>query len=166
MIKCQRCPKVATFHITEIVAEDRIEDVHLCEDCFKKAGPIDTASPKAAIPSADAESEDIAEIATKHCEACGIKFVEFRNSGRLGCPHDYDSFRVELVPLLESIHGDTKHAGKRPQRLPKAHGAASELANLRRQLQTAITKEDYEAAAQLRDAIRQLEEPALASSSS
>ncbi len=34
-----------------------------------------------------------------------IKFVEFRNSGRLGCPNDYVEFRDELMPLLENIHG-------------------------------------------------------------
>ena len=35
-MKCQRCPKQATLHITEVLGEDRFEEVHLCEDCAKK----------------------------------------------------------------------------------------------------------------------------------
>ena len=89
---------------------------------------------------------------------CGIKFVEFRNSGRLGCPHDYQEFRDELTPLLENIHGETRHCGKTPRRLPQNKQTQSELIQLRKQLQQAVTKEAYEEAARLRDRIRQLEE--------
>ena len=35
-MKCQRCPKQATLHITEVLGEDRFEEVHLCEECAKK----------------------------------------------------------------------------------------------------------------------------------
>ena len=35
-MKCQRCPKQATLHITEVLGEDRFDEVHLCEDCAKK----------------------------------------------------------------------------------------------------------------------------------
>jgi len=38
-----------------------------------------------AIPEADDSALGQAE-----CPECGIKFVEFRNTGRLGCPHDYE----------------------------------------------------------------------------
>ena len=89
---------------------------------------------------------------------CGIKFVEFRNSGRLGCPHDYQEFREELQPLLENIHGDTRHCGKTPRRLPQSQQTQSELIQLRKQLHQAVTREAYEEAAQLRDKIRKLEE--------
>jgi protein arginine kinase activator len=87
-----------------------------------------------------------------------LKFVEFRNSGRLGCPHDYDVFAADLGPLLENIHGDTRHAGKTPRRQPQARQTQSELSRLRRQLQTAVSQEAYEEAAKLRDQIRILEE--------
>ena len=35
-MKCQRCTKQATLHITEVLGEDRFDEVHLCEDCAKK----------------------------------------------------------------------------------------------------------------------------------
>ncbi len=67
------------------------------------------------------------------------------------------SFRDELLPLLENVHGETRHAGKTPRRLPQTRQAQSELIQVRKQLQLAITREDYEEAARLRDRIRQME---------
>ena len=150
-MKCQRCPKQATLHITEVLPGDKFEEVHLCEDCAKKYLYPAAAGKKAAAAEAD-------DPGGKVCGVCGIKFVEFRNTGRLGCPHDYDSFKPELVPLLESIHGEPKHQGKSPRRLPREKAEQRELAHLRRRLQQAVTEEDYEEAARLRDRIRQLEE--------
>src|SRR4051812_8033682 len=112
-MKCQRCPKQATLHITEVLGEDRFEEGHLCEDCAKKYLYEPQQQKKAAkATEQSSEVEEPAELDEKTCEACGIKFVEFRNHGRLGCPHDYDAFKDDLLPLLESVHGDTKHVGK------------------------------------------------------
>jgi protein arginine kinase activator len=159
-MKCQRCPKQATLHITEVLGDEKYEDLHLCEDCAKKYlyEPAEkaAAAKKGGKPAVDADAPD--EPGGKQCDACGIKFVEFRNAGRLGCPHDYDAFKEELLPLLESIHGDVKHAGKTPRRLPKAKSAQLELAQLRKKLAQAVQDEAYEEAARLRDKIRQVEE--------
>jgi protein arginine kinase activator len=67
-------------------------------------------------------------------------------------------FRDELIPLLENIHGETKHCGKTPRRLPQNKQTQSELIHLRKQLLQAVNKEAYEEAGRLRDAIRRLEE--------
>ena len=158
-MKCQRCPKQATLHITEVLREDRFEEVHLCEECAKKY--LHEPSPKKAETKpteSSAEGEEPDVVGEKQCEACGIKFVEFRNHGRLGCPHDYDAFKEDLLPLLESVHGDTRHAGKSPRRLPTAKGAQLELAQLRRKLQQFVTDEKYEEAARIRDRIKELED--------
>ena len=149
-MKCQRCPKQATLHITEVIQPDGFEELHLCEECAKKY-----LYPSAKGKKGNGDPDD---PGGKVCQACGIKFVEFRNTGRLGCPHDYDSFKDELIPLLESIHGEPKHQGKTPRRRPAEKAEQHELAKLRRKLQTAITEEEYEEAAKLRDRIRQLEE--------
>lgn len=159
-MKCQRCVKQATLHITEVLGEDRFDEVHLCEDCAKKYLYEPQQKKAAAKVAGDqpVETEEGDPLGDKQCEACGLKFVEFRNHGRLGCPHNYDAFKEDLLPLLESVHGDTKHVGKTPRRLPKAKGAQLELAQYRRKLQTAVNQEDYEEAARLRDRIRELEE--------
>ena len=157
MNKCQRCPKQATLHITEVLGEDRFEEVHLCEECAKKYlyEPQQKKAAKAADPLGAAE-EDPEGLGDKQCEACGIKFVEFRNHGRLGCPHDYDAFRVGLEPLLRRIHRATRHVGKTPRQGASPRRAA-ELVELRRQLQAAVDAERYEEAARVRDLLRQKE---------
>lgn len=158
-MKCQKCPKQATLHITEVLGDDRFEEHHLCEQCaheylYDPQGK--KAKKSSAVVTAD-DDEEVAPLSSRECPHCGIKFVEFRNSGRLGCPQDYDVFSEELNPLLENIHGDTRHVGKSPRRLPQTRQAQSELTRLRRQLQSAVSQEAYEEAARLRDQIRQLE---------
>src|SRR5271157_5862600 len=92
------------------------------------------------------------------CPVCQIKFPEFRNSGRLGCPYDYEVFRDELMPLLESIHGETRHSGKVPKRAPRNTQQQTTLIQLRNELKRAVAAEDYETAARLRDKIRSIEQ--------
>ena len=155
-MKCQKCYNPATLHITEIVSEDQFEELHLCENCAQKY--LYEPQQKGGKPQPEPTREEEGLFNQHECSECGIKFVEFRNTGRLGCPHDYREFREELLPLLENIHGETKHCGKTPRRQPQNQQAMAELLHLRNKLKQAVTKEDYEEAARLRDKIRQLEE--------
>ena len=109
-MKCQKCAKAATLHITEILGEEQIEELHLCEECARNTSTSrsrNRAGIKAAAV-ARARKPDEPAVLNRECDVCGIKFVDFRNSGRLGCPHDYEEFRDELMPLLENIHGETQ----------------------------------------------------------
>jgi protein arginine kinase activator len=155
-MKCQRCPKQATLHITDILGEDRVEEVHLCEECAKKYlyEPQQKKQKAGALTAADADED---APAGAKCPACGMTFLEFRNHGRFGCPHDYDAFKTDILQLLESVHGDTRHAGKAPRRAPRAKTAQAELTQLRQKLQTLVNEENYEEAARVRDRIKQLE---------
>jgi protein arginine kinase activator len=155
-MKCQKCSKAATLHITEITGENQFDELHLCEECAQKY--LQPQANGAKGVEGGLEGDELAALNQRECPQCGIKFVEFRNTGRLGCPHDYESFREELLPLLENIHGETRHIGKAPRRQPQAKQARSELNQLRKQLQQAVTRENYEEAARIRDQIRQLEE--------
>jgi protein arginine kinase activator len=158
-MKCQKCPKAATLHITEVLSDDKFEELHLCEECANKYlhEPQHKSGGKG-VETVSEEGDDGSGLGQKECPMCGVKFVEFRNSGRLGCPHDYVEFREELLPLLENIHGETKHCGKSPRRLPQNRQTQNELMQLRKQLHQAVTREAYEEAARLRDQIRKLEE--------
>ena len=157
-MNCQRCPKQATLHITEVLGEDRFEEVHLCEGCAKKY--LYESQQKKTSPSDEAEAVEVVEQAPAgpRCPECGISFLEFRNHGRFGCPHDYDEFKADLLPLMESVHGDVRHAGKTPRRAPRTKTAQAELTQLRQRLQALVTEENYEEAARVRDRIKQLEE--------
>ncbi len=163
MKQCRRCSKPATLHITEM-REDEVHELHLCETCYQEyleysehpdESDSDDESPEIAIElDEDQTLEDLDQTA---CPNCGISFREFRSQGRLGCPHDYTEFENELLPLLENIHGETQHCGKLPTRAADSSRQQYELIRLRKDLQQAVASEDYESAAQLRDAIVSLE---------
>jgi protein arginine kinase activator len=157
-MKCQKCPKAASLHITEIISEDQVEERHLCEECAKKYLDEPPSKLKPATSAAASEDPDEPSLLNRECEVCGIKFADFRNTGRLGCPHDYQQFREDLMPLLENIHGETRHCGKTPRRLPQSKKKQAELLQLRKALLQAVHREAYEEAAKLRDRIRQAEE--------
>ena len=160
-MKCQKCTKAATLHITELVTEEQVEELHLCEECAHKYiySPTSQKQNNTKIaPMAQGDDSDEPGMLNRECTVCGLKFVDFRNTGRLGCPHDYQAFREELTPLLENIHGETRHCGKTPRRLPQTKQKESELVVLRKLLLQAVNKEAYEEAAKIRDRIRRLEE--------
>lgn len=159
MKKCRRCSKPATLHITEI-HEGTVQKIHLCESCageYLQNPAQESDDVEALLESVEGEEPD-EEVDEAVCPNCGITYREFRKQGRLGCPHDYVAFADQLLPLLENIHESTQHCGKFPKRAPDASQKQYELIKLRNDLRIAVEKEDYEAAARLRDEIRQLEQ--------
>lgn len=162
-MKCQQCEKPATFHITELTGNVPQEH-HLCENCAKvyleenepQAPPVtdSLANVLSKQLKMGQAAEELSKLDQRACPVCGITFLEFRNKGRLGCPHDYVFFERELTPLILNIHGDAKHVGKRPARGNHGTDDQSEVIRLRRDLELAIKQEDYEEAARLRDKLR------------
>ena len=94
------------------------------------------------------------------CPRCGLSYLEFRKSGRLGCPDDYEYFKKGVLPFLEKIHLATQHVGKIPSRADTRAQQVKELIGLRRQLSSLFAKEAYEEAAKVRDKIKTIEEGA------
>ena len=167
-MKCQKCAKPATFHITDIVEKGKHREFHFCDEHARQhlAPPDETSEPpiselaKKLIIGADGTGYGLREPSPADkqvCPICQITFLEFRNSGRLGCPYDYEVFRDELMPLLENIHGETRHSGKVPKRAAENTQQQTTLIQLRNELKRAVAAEDYEAAARLRDKIKGIE---------
>lgn len=153
---CQRCKNEASVHLTERKGGKR-QELHLCMACAKKAGLALPESPPNLALDAVVQSlivahvgELVGELAELACPDCGIKFMEFRAQGRLGCPQDYRVFGRGLLPLIQRVHGATRHVGKGARKRP---GAIQRL-RLRSQLREAVAREDYEEAARLRDQLR------------
>ena len=163
---CDRCAKPATFHITDI-ERGKPKEFHFCDEHARQhlAPAADGGSKPEMTALAEKFSQsglDIvrAEAAPEKqvCPICQMSFQEFRNTGRLGCPHDYQVFRDELLPLLENIHEETRHSGKTPRRAPRDPVRQTELIQLRNELKRAIAAEDYEMAARVRDQIKGIEQ--------
>ncbi len=157
-MKCQICgSNPATVHLTDIVDSHK-KEVHLCQSCAEQQHLVNKQELN--LPAIlqnligqhlGAQTDELARLT---CPACGIKYMEFRAQGRLGCPHDYEVFRGGLMPLLQKIHRAERHQGKAPQRSVLPPQEQAELVELRRRLQNAIDREAYEEAARLRDLLR------------
>src|SRR5580704_18298980 len=123
-MKCQTCPNPATVHLTDII-NGKKRELHYCQSCAEKQQLVKQqgefnlpAILQTLIGQHVGQLTD--ELARLTCPACGIKYMEFRAEGRVGCPHDYDVFRLGLEPLLKRIHRATRHKGKCPRRRPRS----------------------------------------------
>lgn len=165
-MKCQHCEKPATFHITELTGNSP-QEIHLCEDHARvyltQADEVEAETPTLAGALAQQlklgqTAQELARLDQQACPVCGITFYEFRQHGRLGCPHDYVAFESQLEPLIVNIHGENDHAGKRPKRVAMSTDRRTEVIRLRREMTEAVEREDYERASELRDEIRKIGE--------
>ena len=161
---CDRsdCGNPAHVHLTEVV-DNKMSTQYLCKSCAKEKGlnaPSGQAVNVAGFLEQLTQGEEVGEESTsaEPCAFCGLSLEGFRRTGRLGCPHCYTTFEPGLRRLLDRIHGASRHAGK--VYLPPDPAAADRdrrLDDLRRRLQSAVDREDFERAAKLRDQIRELE---------
>ena len=116
------------------------------------------------------------------CPTCGCSFKDFRRTGLFGCADCYQAFRGQLDEIFRRVQAGSEHMGRIPGSLqakgdaaPSVNEAAApdptaaetaptvtvpepgSVADLRRQQQEAVEREDYELAARLRDQIREVE---------
>lgn len=158
---CDICGKnQATVHLTEIV-DEKVTELHLCEDCAKEKGAqmeshFGLADLLGGLADFGTQPETEEETSIK-CPACGLTYKDFKKIGRLGCGQCYSAFKRVLVPLLKRIHGSSQHMGKSPVKITKEVKTKSELQELKEKLQRAIQTEEFEDAARLRDKIKELE---------
>jgi protein arginine kinase activator len=161
---CELCGEnPAAVHLTQVL-DDQMTVLHLCKACAAEKG---VESPE--IPDSSPLTDFLAQMdlsgdqprpddSGEGCPFCGLTYGKFRETGRLGCPHCWESFETQLRGLLRRIHGSTRHAGK--VYLPADPSAAERrqrLEAMRRKLERAVESEDFERAAELRDSIQELE---------
>ena len=93
----------------------------------------------------------------KSCPRCNSTYADILKEGKVGCPECYTVFSGELARMIRSIHGTTTHTGAIPARHRAIKERREQIKRLRAEMQEAIQKEDFEAAARLRDEIRTAE---------
>lgn len=167
---CQMCGQhPATTHIKTIV-NGKLTQAHLCADCAKKQGYgnlfADWGSGFGSLLSGFMGSAAPARQVTR-CPGCGASFEDITRSGKIGCAECYHTFRGQLLPIIQRIHGTAQHKGKVPGSSalrvtdPNNKIAAVEetpLEEKKRLLKQAIETQDFERAAVLRDEIKELEQ--------
>ena len=156
---CKQNP--AKVHLTQIV-EDKMQKVDLCEDCAKQKGVNDPASFSLAdVLLGLGASQELAPSNSGveiRCPGCGFTQADFKKAGRLGCAQCYHTFAEGLGELLKSMHKGTKHVGKIPAALRQGRDLSERLKHLQKKLDKAVTSEDFEQAASLRDEIKSTKE--------
>jgi len=157
-MKCEDCgDSDATVHFTEIINGEK-QEMHLCEECARrKSIPMQKALSLSDLLqnllSQVSSGEVGEELASVACPVCGMSYADFRETGRFGCPNDYQVFRSSLKDLLVKIQHDVRHVGKVPPAGGENLRRQNELIRLRRDLERAVQREEYEEAAGLRDRI-------------
>ncbi len=163
---CERCNlRPANVHLTEIVNGQK-KEMHLCENCageiklqgFSFAPQMNLHKFLAGLlGGAGSAGYGQPEGDGKKCEKCGITETQFVNKGLLGCSDCYPVFEEKMLPLLRRIHGNTRHTGKVPESAGGRVKLAKDIEKAKKQLNEAVAREEFELAAELRDAIRQME---------
>lgn len=173
---CEKCKKNNASVFYEENINGKTRKYALCHDCadeLQRSGEIPTTddmfdsfgftSPAGALHDSLFGSlfgvpKPMAQLAEeKKCHGCGSTFDDFRRRGKAGCPECYITFAEELEPTIRSIHGNAKHGGRTPSRFRAKHERDDKLKNLKKELKEAISSENFERAAELRDEIKNIE---------
>lgn len=137
------------------------QDIELCAACAAELG---VRPGKGRLPPTVGDLCEVlidpagAAAADKRaCPRCGTTFAALRATGLAGCVHCFDHFRAGIAGLLPRIARRTVHAGSVPRRLRAIRRLFADRGDLRSRLEAALSAEHYERAAELRDALRELE---------
>lgn len=133
-MKCEKCGKNNATIFSKININDITEEAYICSVCAKEDGIVDELS----LYFHDNDE--------KFC-SCKTTFAEIKQSGFVGCPNCYQTFKEELLPIISSLHGNIKNQGKRP---------LTKIEKLEQQIDEAVKNKFYELAIKLNDELKSL----------
>lgn len=170
-MQCDFCDSKATVFFTQII-NGKSKKTCLCENCAASQGVMDPEGfllggmhppgapqqqpPKAAATGLPAKATPAGNQGI--CPGCGFASDDLKKTGRLGCSQCYQFFREEIISNLGSMHKGTRHTGRVPQGMLETHERLQRMESLKAEMHEAISAENYEKAAALRDEIRSLSE--------
>jgi protein arginine kinase activator len=156
---CEVCKaEPATVFITQIV-DGKVHKVDMCQGCAKEKDINDpTSFDIAGMLLGLGESKPLPGGGVEgRCPKCNFTEVDFKRMGRLGCEQCYMTFSDSVMPMIRGMHKGQRHTGKAPKRLREKMQLDSKRRDLRGQLDAAVSAENYEEAARLRDEIAALD---------
>ena len=157
---CDLCTdKNATVYLTQIV-DGKMQKVNLCDACAKEKGVTDPTGFALADLLLGLGSDEKVNLPGDEltCETCGFTQSGFKKNGRLGCSECYQVFGGGLDSLVKAMHKGTLHVGKVPTRYKVTKRFTDQITELKQRLKIAITDENFEEAAKLRDEIKSAED--------
>jgi protein arginine kinase activator len=158
---CDECLKnPASVHLTTF-ENGQVKTVHLCAQCAakRKAPVVISGFSFNDLLSAFYETEEAKDAM---CDCCGTTMSSFQKTGRLGCAHCYKALEASLLSVLKGIHMSTHHTGKHPGDqvaidLGRETSSLEKKEQLKKALRMAVSTENFEEAARLRDEIVRIE---------
>jgi len=161
-MNCDNCGKPAKVHLTQLVG-GQVKKIALCNECAKQKGVTDpTGFALADMLLGGSQAKPSLVPATpgkdaRRCADCGFTLEDLKRIRRFGCGTCYQTFREEVNQMIRGMHKGTSHCGKVPDGLIEMQMRQKRLDELRGRLEQAVSAENYEEAAGLRDEIRRLE---------
>lgn len=150
---CDCCPNPAVVH--EIVVKDGLKaEVHLCAEHAQERGFIlpTAQGPALIVGKLLGQTRSAPPRQPKACASCGMTMAQVRETGLVGCPLCYRSFEQELSAIIERAQaGASTHAGRHPAHAADLIDRAALRNRIARELREAVSREEYERAARLRD---------------
>ena len=161
-MKCQKCnANNATTHIKTVI-NGELREYDLCSECAQKMGYTSL------FGGMESDFSNFlgsffgnvlpARTQATRCEFCGSSYSEIAKSGHVGCAKCYEIFADQLYPSINRIHGNTTHCGKNSKLKSKSEPTkADKLKKFKAELEKAISEQNFEYAAELRDKIKEME---------
>jgi protein arginine kinase activator len=148
---CDDCKsRPATIFYKEVL-QDKVVELHLCEECAQKRGLImdqklsTTEILQKLLQKRSARDEQVI------CSSCCLSLAEFKRTGRFGCSQCVTAFQSQIKHLIQQIQQSERHVGRRAGAGVKR---GLEVFKLREELKKALEQEAYEQAAKIRDKLR------------
>ena len=137
---------------TKVINGEKIE-FFICEKCAEKKGFHSLINPSENFTVKGEKEKTTLKV---RCPNCGWKLVDVEKKGKLGCPECYITFRSYIITVVGELHGKNRHRGKVPILDKGKLLLRRRIREVKRELDDAIKKEEYQLAAELRDRIKTL----------
>lgn len=171
--KCKTNPATVHYKYNE---NGNVTEAHLCAECAKMYGLIGNGGKNnsglfsnggffdnyfANIPLASVFGSGNSAFATSKqriCPGCGLSEHELRSGGKFGCAECYKTFADIVNQMFLKMHQSCEYKGKMPEGRGEQLSVTSKIEKLKADMQVAVNNQEYEEAAKIRDAIKQLED--------
>lgn len=128
---------------------------HYCAPCARQFQRGDTLALQMAILNAPNTTNNFDD--EKCCPECGMRFETIQKRGRVGCAGCYRAFENEISSMMLKIGGSARHIEENESFDTEINETERHLIQLKGELAQAVSMENYELAAQLRDTINALQ---------
>jgi protein arginine kinase activator len=161
MKPCDICGRNdAVMKVRQLAKDGTASEIEVCAACAQARGLVEAREIRSDATAVLADLRERVEESDEaaQCPACGLSFADFKRKGQLGCADCYAAFRERLLPIVRRLHGAVQHVGKTPSAGRKLAQQKLNLLQLKDALSVAVTTEDYEKAAALRDQLKRAED--------